>query len=141
MVSGVAFVPAVPGLAPGAFMRRGVGPGYLKLALQASVDQGSQSWSVRRVRYKSPQRELGDCDVAHHFPVAAHATQPSPIASPREFESASGNAGWSEPTGGEGVAGGDHTGQQGKHRQAPNNVSHGHPAMERQRGHKTGSEA
>ena len=54
---------------------------------------------------------------------------------------ASGNAGRGEPTGGEGVAGGDHTGQQGEHRQAPNNVAHGHPAMERQRGHKTGSEA
>ena len=52
MAGGVAFVAAVPGLAPGAFMRQGEGLPVL---------------SRRPVPHKSPQRKLGDCDVAHQL--------------------------------------------------------------------------
>ena len=52
MARGVAIVPAVPGLAPGAFIRvKGQGEGLPVL-------------SRRPVPHKSPQRKLGDCDVA-----------------------------------------------------------------------------
>ena len=57
MERGVAFGPAVPGLAPGAFMGAG----------KAIAGEGREP-----VRHKSPLRELGDCDVAHRLVTTGH---------------------------------------------------------------------
>ena len=61
--SGVAFVPAVPGLAPGPFMRQGRGCPCHLAGLASEREAGRPGVCCHR----SPQRKLGDCDVAHQL--------------------------------------------------------------------------
>ena len=93
---GVAFCPAVPGLAPrGFYGGKGRGwPCYLA-GLASEREAGSPFRSTGLVRHKSPQRELGDCDVAQGL-AASHAgwrlAPQSPGSRPGAFMGAKGKS-------------------------------------------------
>ena len=73
MDGGVVFGPAVPGLAPrGFYGSEGGVARVIEPALQASAGRIA-ILEGKAVRHKSPQRELGDCDVAHQLASQAQA--------------------------------------------------------------------
>ena len=65
--------PQSPGSRPGAFMWQRVRGGVARAnlaGLASEREAGLPPCSAWRVRHRSPQRELGDCDVAHQLKTA-----------------------------------------------------------------------
>ena len=69
VAGGLAFYPAVPGLAPGAFMgpeaERASGPEAVRAPGAEAERLAGGDEIAGRGPHKSPRREPGDCDVVH----------------------------------------------------------------------------